>query len=150
MDAKGERQTHRSVLRASKGRGVRSDQPTQDLRARLPEYMVPQHLLPLEEIPLTPNGKVDRRRLPAPVVVESGIGRHEAPSDPVEATIAEIWTQADTSRSPVRPQGQVLRDGRTLVARHRAVRQIEQKLGVKLDLRVLSMKAWRTSQRDAV
>ena len=107
------------------------------LRARLPEYMVPQYFLPVDEIPLTPNGKVDRRRLPTPVVAESRIGPHEAPSDPIEATIAEIWTQLI---HPARPIGRIDRffemGGHSLLG-IKALRQIENKLGVRLEFRVL-------------
>ena len=107
------------------------------LRARLPEYMVPQYFLPVDEIPLTPNGKVDRRRLPTPVVAESRIGRHEAPSDPIEATIAEIWTQLI---HPARPIGRIDKffemGGHSLLGIN-ALRQIEDKLGVRLEFRVL-------------
>ena len=107
------------------------------LRARLPEYMVPQYFLPVDEIPLTPNGKVDRRRLPTPVVAESRIGQHEAPADPVEATIAEIWTQLI---HPARPIGRIDKffemGGHSLLG-IKALRQIENKLGVRIEFRVL-------------
>ena len=107
------------------------------LRARLPEYMIPQYFLPVEEIPLTPNGKIDRSKLPVPVVTESRIDPHEAPSDPIEATIAEIWTNLiGPARSIGRADKFFEMGGHSLLALQ-ALRQIENKLGVRLDFRVL-------------
>jgi arthrofactin-type cyclic lipopeptide synthetase C len=84
-----------------------------------------------------PNGKIDRSKLPVPVVTESCIDPHEAPSDPVETAIAEIWTNLI---SPARPIGRNDRffemGGHSLLALQ-ALRQIEAKLGVRLDFRVL-------------
>ena len=106
------------------------------LRARLPEYMIPQYFLPVEEIPLTPNGKIDRSKLPVPAVTESRIDPHEAPSDPIETAIAEIWTNLI---GPARPIGRADKffemGGHSLLALQ-ALRQIENKLGVRLDFRV--------------
>ena len=107
------------------------------LRARLPEYMIPQYFLLVDEIPLTPNGKVDRRRLPTPVVTESRIGRHEAPSDPVEATIAEIWTKLIDPARPIGRLDKFFEMGGHSLLGLQALRQIEDKLGVRLDFRVL-------------
>ncbi|MFC6010320.1 amino acid adenylation domain-containing protein [Nocardia lasii] len=56
----------------------------------LPAHMVPTVVMQLDEIPLTPNGKLDRAALPAPVfdTVSS-----RAPEGPVETAIAELFTQ---------------------------------------------------------
>ncbi len=106
------------------------------LRARLPEYMIPQYFLPVNEIPLTPNGKVDRRRLPTPVAAESTIGRHEAPADPVEITIAEIWTQLIQPARPIGRSDKFFEMGGHSLLALRALRQIENRLGVRLEFRV--------------
>ncbi|MFI5528204.1 amino acid adenylation domain-containing protein [Kitasatospora sp. NPDC051853] len=56
----------------------------------LPEYLVPQRLLVLDELPLSANGKVDRSALPAPD--GSGAdGRRVRPRDAVEQLLADVW-----------------------------------------------------------
>jgi len=63
------------------------------LLARMPEYMVPQAFVALAELPLSPNGKLDRRALPAPGA-EAVISRqYQAPQGELEAALAAIWTE---------------------------------------------------------
>ena len=58
------------------------------VRDRLPGPMVPRHIVPLAEWPMTVNGKIDRGRLPRP----DSPGREYAPPDGrVEAAVAEVW-----------------------------------------------------------
>jgi amino acid adenylation domain-containing protein len=61
------------------------------LRERLPEYMVPVVWVELDQIPLTVNGKVDRRSLPEPDAgILSGVG-YAAPRNKAERVLAGIW-----------------------------------------------------------
>ncbi len=63
------------------------------LLQQLPDYMVPAIFTILEEVPLTPNGKVDRRALPAPDTNRSGCFGTRAPRTPTEEILAAIWAQ---------------------------------------------------------
>ena len=65
------------------------------LAEELPDYMVPAHFVTLDEFPLTPNRKVDRKALPAPSGDADG-ARAETfvkPENDVEQSIAEIWAR---------------------------------------------------------
>ncbi|HEV2734185.1 MAG TPA: condensation domain-containing protein, partial [Longimicrobiaceae bacterium] len=61
------------------------------LSERLPEYMVPAAYVRLGEFPLTPNGKLDRRALPAPEGDAYARGGYEAPVGEMEEALARIW-----------------------------------------------------------
>ncbi|MEU3042504.1 amino acid adenylation domain-containing protein [Streptomyces diastaticus] len=63
------------------------------LAAELPSYMVPQHVVPLDEIPTNHNGKRDVSRLPRPVRQGSEHG-HVAPRDAAERSLAAAWERA--------------------------------------------------------
>jgi thioesterase domain-containing protein/acyl carrier protein len=63
------------------------------LAGRLPAHMVPSAVVVLEEMPHTPNGKVDRKALPAPAFSGDGEAGYVAPRDETERTLAEIWSE---------------------------------------------------------
>ncbi len=80
--AEPERELHSADLKAA-------------LAARLPDYMVPAAFVVLPAFPLTTNGKVDRKALPAPELAHLHVEgvRYEAPRDAIEALVAEIFAE---------------------------------------------------------
>ncbi|MCP5054807.1 MAG: amino acid adenylation domain-containing protein, partial [bacterium] len=60
----------------------------------LPHYMVPSYFIPLERIPLTPNGKLDRKALPSPVSALAPGDHFVAPRDETETRMLELWQQS--------------------------------------------------------
>ncbi|NER31477.1 MAG: non-ribosomal peptide synthetase, partial [Symploca sp. SIO1C4] len=64
----------------------------QFLEAKLPAYMVPNAFVILESLPLTANGKINRRALPVPDVRER-TKKYIAPQTPTEEILAQIWGQ---------------------------------------------------------
>ena len=87
------------------------------LAARLPEAMVPAWYVPLLEVPLTANGKLDRRALPAPTE-RDGVqsATYVAPRDTTEELVAQVWAELlDVANVSVARR--LLRTGRAFPAR---------------------------------
>ncbi|VVN79941.1 D-alanine--poly(phosphoribitol) ligase subunit 1 [Pseudomonas fluorescens] len=66
------------------------------LAQRLPDYMLPAHLQVLDRLPLTANGKVDRKTLAGwrPAADAQASSSQEAPSDPLTAELCRVWADA--------------------------------------------------------
>ena len=63
------------------------------LRGKLPEYMVPSIFVPLEVLPLMPNGKIDRNALPAPDGARPDVDEgFVEPRTEIEALVAQVWS----------------------------------------------------------
>ena len=60
----------------------------------VPDYMVPSVFVQLDELPLTPSGKIDRLALPAPAEgLRAAMSVMSAPPTPVEELLAGIWAE---------------------------------------------------------
>ncbi|HSU17581.1 non-ribosomal peptide synthetase [Longimicrobium sp.] len=75
------------------GDGVEIEELRAHLAASLPEYMVPAAFVRMDAFPLTPNGKLDRRALPAPEGDAFASRAYEAPEGEAEQAVAEIWAE---------------------------------------------------------
>ncbi len=87
---------HRLVayLIYKRGEGATVTEIRTHLRALLPEYMVPQHIVEMDGFPVTPNGKLDRKRLPAPFGDSYENDEYVSPETGTEKYLATVWCEA--------------------------------------------------------
>ena len=78
---------------AAPGSDINAAELRRLVREKLPEYMVPSAIVSLAALPLLPNGKVDRRGLPAPEGQRQTEAAYVAPTNETERAIADVWKE---------------------------------------------------------
>ncbi|HEV2736504.1 MAG TPA: amino acid adenylation domain-containing protein, partial [Longimicrobiaceae bacterium] len=129
-DEAGEQRLVAYVVGEAEADGLR-----EHLRRSLPEYMLPTAFVTLDQFPLTPNGKLDVRALPAPryASVEE---RYAGPRTPAEAVLAEVWAGVLRLERVGRDDDFFELGGHSLLAT-RVISRVRQVCGVEVPLRAL-------------
>jgi amino acid adenylation domain-containing protein len=92
-DAPGDQRLVAYVV-AARGHTVEVDQLRRLCKARLPPFMVPSAFVVVDAFPVTANGKLDRRGLPAPDGSRPSLDRsYAAPQTPMEQALVSIWSE---------------------------------------------------------
>ncbi len=108
----------------------------QFLQGKLPGYMIPSNYMVLEEFPLTPNRKVDRKALPNPEQIHIQSQNFVAPGNPIEELLVNIWSDIlEVEKISVDDNFFEL-GGHSLLAT-RAISQIREVFKIELPLRKL-------------
>jgi len=101
------------------------------LEAKLPEYMVPAVYVRMDQMPLTANGKLDRKALPAPGANAYATQVYEAPQGETERILAKVWAELLQIKQVGRRDHFFALGGHSLLAA-RMVTRIRQGLGVDM------------------
>ena len=91
QDADGGRRLVAYVVPRDKSYSLNAESLREYLKKSLPEYMLPSALVTLSSFPLTANGKLDRRALPAPDLAAYARRPYEAPQGEIEEVLVGVW-----------------------------------------------------------
>ncbi|WP_150275297.1 non-ribosomal peptide synthetase [Paenibacillus tepidiphilus] len=112
------------------------EQLRNDLSRRLPGYMLPSRFVRLEKLPVTGNGKVDRRRLPDPPEEPAEVTGARAPEGETEAALAAIWSEV-LHRETVLADDHFFECGGHSLRAMVLLSRIQERMGVELTLQEL-------------
>jgi acyl carrier protein len=136
-DKSGDKRLVAYYVVSERGRKPTTTELRAFMKAKVPEYMVPSAYVELEAFPLTPNGKVDRRSLPAPGLSDIRAENvYAEPRTPAEEQLVGLWEEVlGLERVGIHDDFFEL-GGHSLLA-VRVVTRLNRHFGVELPLRVL-------------
>jgi amino acid adenylation domain-containing protein/non-ribosomal peptide synthase protein (TIGR01720 family) len=104
------------------------------LQTLLPEYMVPNILVHLENLPLTINGKVDRKKLPDPELIS--VKDYVAPRDELEIKVSQVWQEVlGISKNKISIRDNFFRLGGDSIVSIQLVSKLRQRLGLNINVK---------------
>ncbi|MDQ0792946.1 amino acid adenylation domain-containing protein [Streptomyces sp. B1I3] len=118
------------------GRTVRPRVISAHLAGSLPQFMVPGAVLVLDRLPLSANGKTDRKALPAPPPPEDREAAYVAPTTPTEKAVADIFSTV-LSAPKIGANSSFLAAGGDSLQAVRTVNRLSKHFGIKVNVRLL-------------
>jgi len=106
------------------------------LKAKLPEYMIPSFFITLDTLPLTLNGKIDRKKLPVPDRNLSQVGKLIPPRNNIELVLAQIWSNI-LNINLIGVTNNFFELGGNSLSAIRLIAEIQKQLGKNLPLSIL-------------
>ncbi len=124
-----------AYLVPEKGKQVAAAELRRYMQEHLPEYMVPSSFVTLDAMPLTPNGKINRRGLPAPAVETTATDLAKA-ADALQVRLVKIWEDV-LGKKPIGIHDNFFELGGHSLLAARLMHRIGQSLGKTLPLAML-------------
>ena len=128
-----EGQKYLAAYLASDGEPLSAEAMKKQLLNELPEYMIPEHFIFMDSLPLTRNGKIDRKNLPEPVSIQEE-GEEVQLTTETEKSVAAIWQQI-LQREIKSPNDNFFKLGGHSLKATRLASLLRKELGVKVELR---------------
>ncbi len=113
---------------------MRYDQVREKMRRILPDYMIPNYMMTIDEIPLTLNGKLDKRKLPVIDVMSST--EYLAPRNEIEKSICSIFEDV-LNKEKIGVRDNFFEIGGHSLRATRVINQIEINTGIRLPLQFI-------------
>ncbi|MGK7945196.1 MAG: amino acid adenylation domain-containing protein [Microcystaceae cyanobacterium] len=138
VTGKPQEEKHLVAYFCPNGDSIPSAQELKDfLTKKLPQYMVPSIFVPLDRLPLSHNGKVDRKALPEPELSESfSHTNFTAPRNPLELEMAQIWSEI-LNISTISVKDNFFELGGTSLSAMRLISRIQHQMGSDIHLATL-------------